>query len=635
MLGIEVAGISDVEEEPVLDLDITVNRGDALSIMGVARDLSCLLKVPLKMPELAPFSTSISSPTITIEESLSCPRYTGRLIFSVNVSESPPKIKKRLHLAGIRPINNIVDITNYILMDIGHPMHSFDYDTLIGKEIIVRKARKGEEILALDGKVYGLDEDILVIADEKRVVAIGGVIGGQETAVTSKTKNILLEVAYFDPTLIRKTSKRLGITTESSFRFERMIDPEGLVFAQDYATHLVLNLCQEAKVGEITDCYPIPIKEKIVVLRPTKVNKVLGTSIEPEEMKETLSHLGFEVSENSNIKIPSFRGEIEREIDLIEEIARFYGYDKVQQTMPESPIIPHFNKEYQFIERIREMMRGCGLVEVINVSFVGKDILRLFGFPQEDVVRLLSPLSADKSFMSPTLLPNLLETAQFNISYGNKNLALFEIGKVFLKKDERWSLAGLMTGGIEKNWAGDGRDYLLADTFGVIKRLFAEIMGVEPEFIQTEQGFLKHCLQVSEIGIAGIGNDAITNHFQLPSPPLLFELDLSKLLVLSKEKRYKEFSRYPGIKIDISLLVKNGIKSGAIAKVIKDTSNGLAEEVRLYDIYEGKGVKPGFSAYTYAILYQSNQRTLAMDEVEKIRDVTVEKLKSIFEIELR
>ncbi|MBU1262200.1 phenylalanine--tRNA ligase subunit beta [bacterium] len=636
-LGLEVVGIEDIDGETVLDLDITVNRGDALCIRGIARDLSCLLKTSLKTPKLAPFSTSLSAPQITIKEVLSCPRYTGRVISCVKVSESGEWIKKRLQLAGIRPINNIVDITNYILMDIGHPMHSFDYDTLIEKEIVVRKARKGEEISSLDGRVYGLDEDVLVIADKERAVAIAGVIGGQETAVRSETRNILLEVAYFDPISIRKTSKKLGITTESSFRFERMVDPEGLVFAQDYATHLILSLCPEAKVSEITDCH-LPIKEKIVVLRPDRVNKILGTHISSNEMAGILSGLCFEVSPKEsalNVSVPSFRGEIEREIDLVEEIARFYGYDKIEETMPESPVIPHFNKEYQFIERVGEIMVGCGLVEVINVSFVGKDTLILFGFPENDVVKLLSPLSSEKCFLTPSLIPNLLETAQFNVSYGNKNLGLFEIGKCFSKGEERWSLGGIMMGGIEKNWVGEGRDYILADIFGVIKRLFLEIVVIEPEFIQTEMGFLKHCVRISDIGLAGIPKDEIISHFQLPSPPFIFELDLLRLLALSKEKRYKEISRYPGIKIDLSFLVKKGIKSGAITEVIKEASYGLAEEVRLYDIYEGKGVPPGFSAYTYAIFYQNNQRTLAMDEVEKIRDVTLKKLKSIFGIELR
>jgi len=637
MLGLEVSGISDVDGESVLDLEITVNRGDALSIRGIARDLSCLLKIPLKMPSLASFSTPVGTSAITIEEPLSCPRYTGRLIFGVKVSESPEWIKKRLHLAGIRPINSIVDITNYILMDIGHPMHSFDYDKLIGGEIIVRKAKEGEEILALDGRVYSLDEDILVIADQSRPVAIGGVIGGQDTAVTSETKNILLEVAYFDPTLIRKASKKLGITTESSFRFERMVDPEGLVFAQDYATHLLLSLWPSAKAGKITDCFTLPIKEKTIVLRPDRVNKVLGTHISSDEMAGILSGLCFEVSQKEgafDVKIPSFRGEIEREVDMIEEIVRLYGYDKTQETMPESPIIPHFNKEYQFIERILEIMVGCGLVEAINISFVGKDILSLFGFLEEDVVILLSPLSQDKCFMSPSLIPNLLETAQFNISYGNKNLSLFEIGKCFSKGTERWSLAGLMMGEIEKNWAGEGRDYLLADTFGVIKRLFSEI-GAEPEFIQAETFFLKHCVRISDIGIAGIPNNDIISHFQLPFSPFLFELDLSKLFSLAKEKRYKEISRYPGIKIDLSLLVKKAVKSGAIAEAIKEASYGLAEEVKLYDIYEGKGVPSGFSAHTYSILYQSKERTLVMDEVEKIRDNTLKKLKNLFGVKPR
>ncbi|MDI6752110.1 MAG: phenylalanine--tRNA ligase subunit beta [bacterium] len=634
-LGLEVSGISDVEGESVLDLEITVNRGDALSVRGIARDISALLKLQLKEPKFDSVSLLNAPPKIRIEEQALCPRYTGRLILGVRPTESSDWMKKRLHLAGIRPVNNIVDITNYILMDIGHPMHSFDYDKLIGGEIIIRRAKKEEELLALDGRVYKLDEDILVIADKERPVAIAGMIGGQETAVTSKTKNILLEVAYFDPILIRRTSKKLGITTESSFRFERMIDLEGLVFAQDYATHLILGLCPEANVGEIADLYPFPIKERLVVLRPDRVNKVLGTSIEQEAMKETLSRLGFGVSEDLNIKIPSFRGEIEREIDLIEEIARLYGYERIGETMPVSPVTAHFNKEYQFIERILEIMVGCGPLEVINVSFVGKETLTLFGFEEKEITGLLSPLSTDKCFLSPSLIPNLLETAQFNISRSNKNLCLFEIGKCFLRKDERWSLGGIMVGGIEKNWAGEGRTYLLADIFGVIKRLFAEIVGDEPEFIQSKSGFLRHCVKVSDIGIAGMGSNEIIDHFQLPSPPFLFELDLSKLLTLSRRKRYKEISRYPGIKIDLSLLVKKGIKSGAIARVIKDTSNGLAEEIRLYDLYEGRSVPSGFSAQTYSILYQNSQRTLMMDEVEKIRDEAVKKLKEMFGVEIR
>jgi phenylalanyl-tRNA synthetase beta chain len=646
MLGLEVSEVEKIDGETVLDLEITVNRGDALSIVGVARDLSVFLKRKLKIPDIPSIPiTSETAPKITIAEPKLCPRYTGRVVENVNVEESPDWLKKRLSLCGIRPINNIVDITNYVLLELGHPMHAFDYERLVGKEIVVRRAKRREDMLGLDERHYQLNEDILVIADKEKPIAIGGVIGGEETAVSSLTTKVLLEAAYFDPILIRRTSKVLDVVTESSYRFERMVDIEGLIRAQERATELILQLCSDAKASKIYDCYLNSIKEKEIFLRKRMISRILGIEIKDDEIERILSGLGFSVEVLKDefwVKVPSFRREVEREIDLIEEVARVMGYDRIGETHPASPVIPRFDREHNMIERMREIMVGCGMCEVITTSFVDEEILDALGIEKKRAIFLKSPLTKEATIMTPSLIANLLRVAQTNAQRKVKSLSIFEIGKVFSRKEQKvceaWSLAGLMTGGRKKSWAGDGRSWLLHDLLGIIERLFTEI-GADCSFASHKMQLFEYGVKVRsdkrEIGIAGSVSDRVISLFEPLDQSFVFELNIKEMIPLVKDKRYKEIPRYPAIECDLSLIVKKGIKSAELEKIMREEAEGLIEDLTLYDIYKGKEVPKDRNSLTYSIVYRAKDRTLTMDEIEDIQERTLERLNNELGVSLR
>jgi len=636
-LGFETSGIERKNNDTIIDIEVLVSRQDALSIFGLARDISAFLKKSLKAPEIPYISQNLSlSPQITIEEPLLCPRYTGRIISNIKVSESPLWIKERLLNCGIRPINNIVDITNYVLLELGHPMHSFDYDKLDGG-IFVRCGKEGEKLLSLDEREYSL-KDCIVISDSKKPIAIGGIIGGEETSVTYETKTILLEVAYFSPIAIRKASKRLGITTESSYRFERGIDPEGLIMAQNRAAGLILELIKDAKIGPISDIYPKPFPPSLIKLREERVNKILGTSLSALEIRDILKSLGFEIDKEFIVRVPSFRQEITREIDLIEEIARIYRYEKIQESIPKSPVIPEINKGFNIIRKIREIMTGCGINEVIAYSFTSKEILNRLGIPLSSIVSLQSPLSSDAEIMTPSIIPALLEVAKTNISRNEENLFIFQIGKVFEKQGEKTSLGALMTGIMRNNWIDKERDCNFFDTLGVIKRLFLEL-GISYNFIKENLVFAKNGLSVvsngKTLGIAGVLMEEIAEYYKIKKPVFFFELNLDMLIALTGKKCFKGLSKYPRIEIDLCLVAPDGIKSGEIEEIIKNKSNGLAKGLFLYDIYKGGNIPKNHKSLTYTITYQADDRTLTMDEIEKIRNETLKELKDTLSVSLR
>lgn len=627
-IGFEVSSVQRVNNDTIIDLEVLVSRHDALCIIGLARDISAFLEKPLKYPEIPTIEENLGLiPEIAIETPL-CPRYTGRIISNIVVSESPSWIKERLSNCGIRAVNNIVDITNYVLLEMGHPMHSFDYDKLKGG-IFVRDGKKNERLLCLGGKEYSL-EDSIVIADAHKPIAIGGIIGGEETGVTAETKTILLEVAYFSPIAIRKASKRLGITTESSYRFERMIDPEGLIKAQNRAAWLILEIIKDAKIGSIVDVYPEPFPSLLVKLRKDRVNKILGTNLSEDKIRDILTRLEFEVDSSFNVKIPSFRGEITREIDIIEEIARIYNYEKIEETMPQSLIKPDVNENTGLVRKIREIMVGCGMNEVIAYSFTNKETLLKLGFSLENIVSLQSPLSENCEILTPSLITGLLEIARINTSRDVENISIFQIGRVFEKEKERTNLSGIMTGKKAFNWIDGQREFTLYDTLGVIKRLFLEF-GIDCEFTKTEIPFLKNGVKVifndKPCGIAGVLKEGLKEYYNIKKPMFFFEINIEMLISHHKKKLFKEFSKYPKIELDLCLLVGGNVKSKDIERTIKEEGKGLVQDVFPYDIYKG--------TRTYRVIYQSNETTLVMDEIERIREKTLERLKSALNVELR
>ncbi|HAG07320.1 MAG: Phenylalanine--tRNA ligase beta subunit, partial [Clostridia bacterium 62_21] len=460
----EYLGLDDV----ILELDLTPNRGDCLSILGVAREVAAILGQPLRNPFRAEAGQPLTTDRVCvdIEDPGLCRRYVARLATNVKIGPSPLWMQRRLHAAGIRPISNVVDITNYVMLELGQPLHAFDYDTLAGGRIIVRRARPGETLVTLDRAERRLAPEMLVIADAENAVAVAGVMGGLATEVTETTTNILLESAWFDPSSIRRTSRQLGLRSEASLRFEKGVDLEGCLRAANRAMELIESTGAGEAVPGAVDQYPEKHVPRTVILRPERVGQILGTEVAANEIESILDRLGFRVRKGPDaflVQVPSYRVDIHREIDLIEEVARLHGYDRVPETLPFGNTTPAGRRRHQALfDRIRDIMVACGLTEAITYSFlspVAFDRLRLpTNDPLRRTLRLANPLSEDQSIMRTTLLPGLLETLVRNYQRQIPSGALFEIGRVFVPvageqlPEERTHLGMALMGETPRGW---------------------------------------------------------------------------------------------------------------------------------------------------------------------------------------
>ncbi|MFN3421733.1 MAG: phenylalanine--tRNA ligase subunit beta, partial [Armatimonadota bacterium] len=439
MAGLGVEGIDEFEGDVVFDLEITPNRGDWLSVYGVARELAAMLDLPLK-----PFTVSVPETAddinqfakVRIDAPDLCPRYSARLVLGVTVDESPDWLKRRLEACGIRPINNIVDITNYVLFEIGQPLHAFDFDTLHGRQIIVRRAKEGEFIYTLDEIRRELDSSMLVIADADRPVALAGVMGGLETAITPFTKNVLIESAHFTPSGIRRTARKLGMRTESSYRFERWVDPSGTVRAADRAAQLMAEIAGGKVCKGVIDVYPLRIEPARVSVRTERVRRLLGIEISTEEVAALLKRLQFEVAvDNDTVHcvVPTFRNDVKREADLIEEIARLYGYDRIPMTLPKGVSLRAGESERRKFENaVRQFLARMGLQEIVTLSLTNPEAEIAWGWQVGDGVLLLrNPLTQDHTIVRTSLLPSVLSVVAHNVRNGVRDIWVFEIGKAY------------------------------------------------------------------------------------------------------------------------------------------------------------------------------------------------------------
>ncbi len=462
----EVLSLPDV----VFDLEITPNRPDCLSVIGVAREIAAVLNIPFKLPEIKLKNTGKEIEKqlqVTIKDSLLCPRYLARVIRNVKVSSSPLWLQRRLEMVGLRAINNVVDATNYVLMELGHPLHAFDYDLISNHHIIVRRAEEKEKFGALDEVEYTLTKDMLLITDDNKAVALAGIIGGSNSQVSEGTCNLLIESAYFDAINIRRTSKKLGLSTESSYRFERGTDFEMAEKAINRVTSLIREIAGGEVVEGIIDQYPQKIVSQQIILRPEQVNRILGIEISGKQIQVFLKRLGFEcnLENNSNLKVvvPAFRREVSREIDLIEEIARIYKYDEISPAVPQWKSLEYSpNQEFLLEREVKNFFVGAGFYEVINYSFSSEDEFKKLGvedsFYYSKAVKVKNPLSREYGFLRTTLLGNIFENISKNISYNLYNLKLFELGKIFLTKEnnllpeEKKMLSGAICGMAEESY---------------------------------------------------------------------------------------------------------------------------------------------------------------------------------------
>jgi phenylalanyl-tRNA synthetase beta chain len=646
MTGLEVEGVESVNGDTVFEVNVTPNRPDCLSMIGIAREVSAIFNIPLKIPAheikedipFSDFSVEILNPKL-------CNRYAGRVIKGVRIADSPEWIKMRLEKCGIRAINNVVDITNYVLMEFGHPLHAFDADTIKGNKIVVNIAGTNNKIMTLDGIERGLPEDALLIWDAVRPIAIAGIMGGLETEVSDKTRNIFLESAYFEPFSIRRTSKRLNLASESSYRFERGTDIEFLENALNRAVLMIREIAC-GKIQKMIDVYPLKYVPEPVKIRYEKINKILGTEISNVDILGILKRLSIPAEDKEDIFIvypPTFRRDIQRDNDVAEEVARFYGYDRIPTTIPKSHLSSGLSdNKMMSINRIREAMRKAGFTEVINYSFMSLSSLNMISIPDADrrrnTIVIRNPLKQEESFLRTTLIPALIENFKYNMDRGIKEIRFFEISRVFEDRGKSLPLEELRLGGIfykEKTpsiWREDVQGFFI--TKGALESMFEELMINEYSFFPSSEPFL-HKGRAADVHISGsylgylgvLGPDIVERLDLKKQKPeiVVFELNLDLLLASIPDSiKYSQIPKYPCVERDIAVVIDENISAAEIKEIIMAFPSGLIEDVSIFDFYKGSNIPEGKKSLAFNIIYRSKDKTLRDDEVEEFHNSLVD-----------
>ncbi len=650
MSGSEVEGIESREGDQIMGLEITSNRPDCLNMVGMAREASAVFDVDLRLPDMgiAPAVAAPGGPEVecVIKNTDLCPKYTARIISGVNVSPGEGKISERIQSLGVRPVNNIVDITNFCLMESGQPLHAFDLDKIKGEKIIIREATDGEKITTIDGIERKLNKGMLVIADESDPIAIAGIMGGKNTEVTETTRNILLESAYFEPISIRRTGRVLALSSDSSYRFERGVDRGMINAASDRATALIVS---EAG-GTIHDFYEegnLTAEKVSIDLDVDRAGNTLGILLGKDQVMHILQRLGMEVEDEgmSKIKVivPTFREDLQKEIDLVEEIARIYGYDKIPTTV--ARIVPQIvRKEYsrRVIEKLHEVLPSAGLNEIMTYSLISEAAVQRHAAITKDPVELANPLSEDQKILTPQLLDGMLKSISWNINRNNKDLGLFEIGKIYSKGSgkekfiETPALCVALSGVLRKNWSEDAREAHLYDLKGVIELVFRK-MSISAGFKKTNIEGLKAATEVrldgekESIGFMGAVDKPLLNQYNIEQPVFIAQIKLDKVIEKATlATRYRAIPRFPFSSRDISILCDEALASSEIYNILSSSAEEIIRGVELVDTYEGKQIEAGKKSLTYSVKYGLDTRTLTDEEIDpvhsKIKDTLQKKL---------
>jgi phenylalanyl-tRNA synthetase beta chain len=645
MAGLEVESVVEVGGDCVLEAEVTPNRPDLMGHLGVGREISALCRNPLRPPILrsaAPSPGGISGPRISIEDDQDCLRYVGRVLRGQRVGPSPEPMRNRLESLGMRSVNNIVDVTNYVLLELGHPLHAFDYDRLLEETVSVRRARRGERILAIDAVERPLSEEILVIADARRPVAVAGIMGGQDTEITSATTNVLLESACFDPIRIRRGTKILGLVSESSARFEKGTDPRGVDVASRRAVDLLLQYAGGFEAGA-ADVHPRPMFPVSIELRPARVASLLGTSIPEEEMSGILRRLGMTVAEGEpvTVEVPTFRRDVSREVDLIEEIARVHGYNRIGDTNSfsrsvtgvETPGARAADAREESLREIRAILGGFGFSEAYTASFSNPQHLALVRPELEPrMVSVRNPLAAELSALRTTLISNLVAVAALNLDRMNSGLRLYELGTVYLSRgpdtlpEERVSLCLLETAERAPASRSPDRGTLYRSLKGILEGL-GEALGwldvrLERRVLSPFHPGCSAALMVDgkEVGRLGEWDDTLPPGSELREHLGLLDLDLEQLLERGRrQKRFRPLPRYPSIERDLALIVDGSTPFDLIQAAVNRSGAGLVEEVTLFDLYRGQQIPAGKQGLGLRLRFRSREGTLSEEDVRPIQ----------------
>jgi phenylalanyl-tRNA synthetase beta chain len=626
-------GLDDV----AFDLEITPNRPDWLSHIGVAREIAVLTGTLPRLPHVKlkesaePVGGHLS---ITVEDGESCPRFAARMIRGVKIGPSPRWLQNAIRNAGLRPRNNVVDITNYVMYECGHPLHAFDYALLRGGRIVVRTVRAGTPFTTLDGKSHSLPDGAVMVCDAEREVSIAGIMGGANSEISDETADIVIEAAYWKPSSIRRTAKALGISSDASQRFERGADPNGVRFALDRTAQLVLEMAGGTLLRGILDVYPAKIRERTVPLRVKRANDLLGTHLKKTEVVRDLALIGIEQSgvkgDTVKFRVPTFRVDVEREVDLIEEVARVHGYDRIESRSTATVSYRQPFPVSSLTDLLREALIGRGFQEAITNSMQPWNKASLEGGAP---VRILNPQNQDMAALRTSIVPGLLDVAARNQNAGNFDLSLFEVGHVFRVDDtpapklienflEQEKLCLVITGGSAPvHWSGGRREVDLFDLKGDIEFLLAKFALDKSRFISysTSKGLTDNTLgieiQGSYAGYLGILTKEALREFGLERPVFVAEIEVERLR-RDAPRVFTPLPRYPKVKRDVAFTVDAGIPAEHLEKTIRDSASELLQSVDLFDVYAGEQLPGGKKSVAFALEFMSLEKTLTDVEIE-------------------
>lgn len=681
MLGLEVEAVEHIDDDIVFEVNVTPNRPDCLSIIGIARELAAVYKTPVNFPEhniLA--ETGELNFNVDILDVELCHRYAGRIVKDLKIAESPDWLRKRLEKCNIRSINNVVDVTNYVLLELGHPLHAFDLSTIKGHRIMVGTPNrvKGQEsrvkIKTLDGIEREIPDDSLLIWDSERPIAIAGVMGGLETEVSDLTVDVFIESAYFEPVSVRRTSRALGLKTESSYRFERGTDIKMLKKALDRAAYLMKEIAGGTICGKI-DIYPKRYIPEEINVRYARVNELLGLKLTKEEIINCLDGLGFEIekaADSLTIKPPTYRRDIKREADIIEEIARIYGYDRIPAQLPQATIGLEGQgsglKGQEVKDGIKQAFLKSGFTEVINYSFMGLQDIDLLRIKEDDerrnLIQIRNPLKVEDSYMRTTLMPSMIKNLLHNLSHGNRELRLFEIARVFIKDSqprsqftvhssrstlplEREHLAALYYKEKSKTlYKDDTPDFYIVK--GVIEAIFCDLKIYDYSFGRSSEPFLhpgqsadifvhsspftghgiRDAVNGQRIGYIGALSPEVVSSLDIKAHKpsvIVMEIDIDSMIPYTMQViKYKPLPKYPYIERDTAIVVDVSLESAMLVKWLKSYRSELIEDISIFDVYQGNNIPEGKKSIAFKIRYRASDRTLKDDEVDALHSSLVD-----------
>lgn len=660
--GLLLTDALPIIDDWVLDVSITPNRGDCLSILGIAREVAALTNRPWRVPDVRTEDSPVhirDKMTIEVPDADLCPRYVARLVDGVKVGPSPFWVCLRVHRSGMRPISNVVDATNLILMECGQPLHAFDYALLEDGKIVVRRADPGESFVTLDGVERQLSPNALTIRDGKRAVALAGIMGGLNSEIHDGTEAVLIESACFERFGVRRTAKALGMSTEASFRFERGVDPEGSYWAAHRAAELISGLAGGTVCAGTLDVYPVPIERPPVTVRTDRVNRVLGTRLRTNDAASFLQRLGIGVDSSRDDVIvaqpPSWRWDLEREADMIEEVARIYGFQNIPVSTPQyRSAADHTRITHNRIARVAELMNASGFNEVVTMSFVSREAAREFRLSAEpdSGLALLNPLSEDLAVMRTSLVPGLLQVMKRNMSYRSTDLRLYEVGSIFVPvagqelPREDLVLAGLATGSrypelwhFQRGEVTTRGEVDLAvevdfyDVKGAIETLLEGLGVTDAEFVPSKVPFLHSgksadlAVRGRTVGYLGELSPGKTREHGLEARAQIFEIFVEPLFVAGcKESVFKPIPRYPYVERDLSIIVEEKVSGDTIKQLISRLGHDIISSVILFDLYRGESIPEGCRSLAFRIRYQSEDRTLTDAEVQEVHSQIAEML---------